>query len=66
MEIELQERWNELWQRTGAKDSPFPQLLTLYNEPQRHYHSLNHIKSCLDEFDPVRHLSDNPAAILTG
>ena len=34
----------------------FRQLLKAYSEPQRHYHSVQHIVECLKHLDEVRHL----------
>jgi predicted metal-dependent HD superfamily phosphohydrolase len=35
----------------------------LCREPQRHYHTLQHLSECLAEFAAVRPLAQNPAAI---
>ncbi|HAV35699.1 MAG TPA: N-methyl-D-aspartate receptor NMDAR2C subunit [Massilia sp.] len=38
-------------------------LLDAYSEPQRHYHTLQHLEECLAHFDALRHLAEHPAEI---
>ena len=38
-------------------------LVARYSEPQRAYHTLQHIENCLKEFEDVRHLANDPDAI---
>jgi predicted metal-dependent HD superfamily phosphohydrolase len=38
-------------------------LLACYQEPQRHYHNLQHLGECLREFDRARALAEDPAAV---
>ncbi len=59
-----------LWQRclrAGIKDESstevYHRLIKAYKEPQRVYHTLNHIKSCFAMFEEVKHLPDNPDAL---
>ncbi|MFT4607950.1 MAG: putative metal-dependent HD superfamily phosphohydrolase [Urechidicola sp.] len=62
-------RFRSLWLRQQQPYSPdgsqvvYQQLLDAYNEPQRVYHSLEHIESCLKIFDQVSELLDNPDAV---
>ena len=59
----MEKRFIVLLNRIGAKCNPreeFVKILSGYSEPQRHYHTLNHIKKCLDEFDSAKNLMDNP------
>lgn len=56
-------RWCELWARLGAVGEPQPVvdlLIRAYSEPHRAYHTLDHIRSCLTEFDAGRHLAGRP------
>jgi len=62
----LPERWSRLWQAVAAQGDPVPvlqELLSLYSQPHRYYHNLDHIKECLAEFDAVRHLARQPVAV---
>lgn len=61
-------RFAALWNRTvtGAPTPAttiFSRLARLYGEPHRHYHTLDHIWRCLDEFDRVAELTHNPDAV---
>nr|WP_315464753.1 N-methyl-D-aspartate receptor NMDAR2C subunit [uncultured Rhodoferax sp.] len=38
-------------------------LLAAYAEPQRHYHSTQHLAECLHGFEAVRHLAQRPAEV---
>ena len=41
----------------------YQRLLAHYAEPQRHYHTLQHIMECLREFDAARALAQQPRLI---
>ncbi|MBD8529869.1 MULTISPECIES: N-methyl-D-aspartate receptor NMDAR2C subunit [unclassified Massilia] len=61
----VEERWQQLWQAIG---SPPPAglldaLLAAWREPQRHYHTLQHLEECLDHFDAMRAQSDHACEI---
>ncbi len=61
-------RFVALWNRTvtgtsTAATTIFARLARLYGEPHRHYHTLDHIWRCLDEFDRVTELTDHPDAV---
>ncbi len=54
------ERWRELWKELNGKsnaDEVFRVLEKCYAEPHRAYHTLDHIRCCLNEFENVRHLA---------
>ena len=53
--------WNEL-QHTPAPGL-YEQLLQAYNEPQRHYHTLQHLAECLQLQSESTHLAQRPAEI---
>lgn len=67
--VDDQCRFCSLWLRQLSPNAPdgslivFQQLLDAYNEPQRVYHNLEHIKSCLAIFDQVPHLLKNPDTV---
>lgn len=45
-------RWSALWTRLGAQRIPDPApLLARLAEPQRHYHTLAHVRHCLAVYD---------------
>ena len=61
----LAARWRTLWpdadEATVAR--VYDDLVARYAEPQRAYHTLDHIADCLRHFDAVRHLVAWPAAV---
>ena len=61
----LADRWERLWAAAPAhvRREIFDALLAAYNSPERHYHDLRHIATCLHEFDSVRHLATNSQAV---
>src|SRR3989344_860662 len=66
MRNRLEKRWGALWERMGAHGDPLPvfrDLVARYSEPHRKYHTLAHIKHCLEEFEEIRHLAKNPNAV---
>lgn len=61
-------RFLALWTRCLADDPTsaeraYAGLIELYGEPHRHYHTLNHIRHCLAEFDRAAALMDHPDAV---
>lgn len=61
--------WDELLQgadaqpATSLRDDTLEALLTAYREPQRHYHTLEHLQECLSLWASVRHLAQEPAEL---
>lgn len=57
---QFQQDWDEFSKRCAFPATHsvtiFQQLLKAYSEPQRHYHSVQHIIECLKHLDEVRHL----------
>lgn len=52
-----------LWNRLGTQEdglSIFTGLEAAYAEPARAYHTAQHIRDCLDQFDPSRHMAQHP------
>ena len=63
---DLRKAWLALWRRIGAKgdgDSVYEELLAVYAEPGRTYHTLTHIEHCLTEFASVAETATDPDAI---
>ena len=58
-------RFSSLWQRlcpTASRSSSaavWQLIATLYSEPHRHYHNLNHIRHCLRQLDKAPNLQQN-------
>jgi len=44
----------------GDPTTIYSNLISLYCEPHRTYHNLDHISNCLSEFDSVKDLLENP------
>jgi predicted metal-dependent HD superfamily phosphohydrolase len=58
--------WRALWRELGAAaadEALFQRLVACWSEPHRHYHTLQHLRECLDHFDEVRPLAQRPAEI---
>jgi len=57
--------WAQAWANLGLQQQPglFEALLAAYNEPQRHYHSQQHLAECLAHFDQARHLAEHPGEV---
>ena len=57
------------WQRacctTGVKSDEdlFAQLVAAYQQPQRKYHTLEHLRECLARFEPVLDLAPHPGEV---
>lgn len=69
--IRAQERFVALWNRiaTGGPipvEAIFVRLSRLYGEAHRRYHTLDHIRHCLEEFDRAKGLIDDPDAVEMG
>jgi predicted metal-dependent HD superfamily phosphohydrolase len=62
-------RFQSLWQRnlteSAIDDSQaiYQRLLAGYHEPQRHYHTLDHIKHCLGMFEDCKALVHDPDSL---
>jgi predicted metal-dependent HD superfamily phosphohydrolase len=55
--------WQRAWTGIGAMGESaalFAQLKTAYAEPQRHYHTLQHLGECLAAFDDAQDLAEHP------
>ncbi|UZT77368.1 hypothetical protein OF113_20420 [Ectopseudomonas chengduensis] len=61
----LPSSWARAWSDLGLQPPPglFDQLVRAYEEPQRHYHSLQHLRECLTHFEQARHLAQQPGEV---
>ena len=57
--------WAHAWADLGLQPSAglLDALLAAYDEPQRHYHSRQHLAECLAHFDAVRPLAQHPGEV---
>lgn len=62
---QFQASWLQAWE--GLQLQPAPglqqQLLAAYAEPQRHYHTQQHLVECLTHWASARHLAQRPAEV---
>ena len=57
----------DLWHKShlnGSSTEQFFLIQKLYSQPDRYYHNLNHIKSCLEEFDQVKEFRSDSAVVV--
>lgn len=61
----LPSSWAHAWPDLGLQPPSglFEQLVRAYEEPQRHYHSLQHLSECLAHFEQARHLAKQPGEV---
>lgn len=61
----LRADWEALWQAVGAAPSPalFDRLTAAWSEPQRHYHTLQHLAECLALFPRLSGLTAHPVEV---
>lgn len=62
----LQASWTRCWQTLGAAGDGLAlrdRLLAAWAEPQRKYHTLQHLGECLSLFDRCRQLAEQPAEV---
>ncbi len=60
------ERWNRLEHRFGVSqptNGTFDELVDAYGDPQRHYHTFDHVLDCLRILDRFEHLARRPHEI---
>lgn len=59
-------RWSALWARLGAVSAPgpvFDAVVHAYSNPQRAYHTLEHIHDCLAQFDASSLFAQHPLEV---
>ena len=58
--------WRRSWRELGAPqpdEALFRQLIAAWSEPLRRYHSLQHLRECLELFDAAREAAYRPAEV---
>lgn len=62
----LQQAWDSAWQALGVAPpaGAYGQLLDAYREPQRHYHTLQHLEECFALALPMQPQMDRAAELL--
>ena len=58
--------WTRMWRELGAEggdEGLHRRLLDAWSEPQRHYHTLQHLRECLALLEPLRHVARRPAEV---
>ncbi len=65
-DIQWNASWDDAWTALGTAPAPGlrEQLLARYAEPQRHYHTLQHLGECLAWFERERAGAEHPAEVL--
>ncbi|HSE86083.1 MAG TPA: N-methyl-D-aspartate receptor NMDAR2C subunit [Candidatus Binatia bacterium] len=60
-----QEQWSETWSRLGAAapEGLFAELVARYSEPNRFYHTLQHLRECFSILDLASHLARRLAEV---
>jgi predicted metal-dependent HD superfamily phosphohydrolase len=60
-------KWQRAWSQAGLAEPPratFEALCRAYAEPQRHYHSLQHLRECLAQSGEIERLAERPGEVL--
>jgi predicted metal-dependent HD superfamily phosphohydrolase len=59
--------WTEAWRALGIAAAPDPalclELQRRYGEPQRHYHTMQHLGECLTWFEREKALAERPGEV---
>jgi len=58
--------WLERWDKNESQDrlsQVHEKLINRYSDTHRHYHNIDHIAACLNEFNEVEHLLQNPVEV---
>ncbi|MBT4376633.1 hypothetical protein HOD29_04630 [archaeon] len=62
--MNLEKRFDNLVQRNhywlSSNETLFPEILKKYSEEHRHYHTIGHVRDCLEKFDLVKDLLVKP------
>lgn len=58
-------RWMDAWQQLGVagRGELYASVHAAYQEPQRKYHTLQHLDECLLRFDEVKQHAEHPAEV---
>ncbi|MEZ0310088.1 MAG: N-methyl-D-aspartate receptor NMDAR2C subunit [Ramlibacter sp.] len=58
--------WLQTWQELGASggdDGLRRRIIACWSEPHRHYHTLQHLRECLAQFEGVHHKARHPGEV---
>ena len=69
MSVDLAVSWRRGWRGIGARDDAdalCASLMSAYREPQRRYHTLQHLGECIDLLERVGALATHPADVEVG
>lgn len=64
---DLHAQWRHAWTRAALPEPPrtvFDALCEAYAEPQRRYHTTQHLRECLAQADEVERLAEHPGEVL--
>jgi predicted metal-dependent HD superfamily phosphohydrolase len=64
---DLFSQWQSAWALAGLHEPPrtvFDALCRAYAEPQRHYHTLQHLSECLAQAGEVERLAEHPGEVM--
>lgn len=64
---DLLSSWQSAWALVGLVEPPrstFDSLCRAYAEPQRHYHTLQHLRECLAQAGEIERLAERPGEVL--
>ncbi|MDM0005041.1 N-methyl-D-aspartate receptor NMDAR2C subunit [Variovorax sp. J22G73] len=62
----LRANWHQAWQALGVAapdDALCSELQRRYAEPQRHYHTMQHLRECLGWFEREKALAEHPGEV---
>ncbi|ATE61478.1 HD domain-containing protein [Thauera sinica] len=61
----LQQSWQRAWVALGAQPDRalFEQVVDCYKESHRKYHTLQHLRECLEKLQPVLELAEHPGEV---
>lgn len=60
------QRWHGTWRALGAgapSEPAYRELVARYVEPQRHYHTMQHLAECFTHWDAVREEAERPGEV---
>ena len=58
--------WQRVWRDLDGREADpalFHALVAAYSEKQRHYHTLQHLRECMERLDEARSLAERPADV---
>ena len=68
--MKMKKEWEDFFIKNKAKGNPeyfFSKIANQYSYPKRHYHTFEeHIFRCIEEFNSIRGLCENPDAVYYG